>query len=48
MGQSGTARHKIALQAERTNGIYNPEAHHGLHREAPKVDFSILLLTSIG
>ena len=36
MGLGGTAKHKLAILAEETNGIYSPTEHKGLPKEAPK------------
>ncbi len=36
-GLQGTPLHRIALLAERMDGIYDLETHGGIHKEAPKV-----------
>ena len=37
-GLQNTTKYQVALLAERTGGIYDPEEHGGIHRDAIKVN----------
>ncbi len=41
MGQTQTDAYKVALLAEKTNGIYDPIEHGGIHKDSPKVCYNV-------